>query len=150
GVVDGHADFLAEPYPGFQAVYRVDNVPLDRLRPIVSRANLSLSGGVLSSHGDFEYGPRHKEVHVADVTVQKLRLEYTHSPATAPAEKARGRKVAEAARNPQPEVPVRIDRLRLADSRLGLTSWARDRRFHVYLSNAGLEVTNLSSGFRRG
>jgi len=150
GVLNGHADFLAEPYPGFQAVYRVENVPLDRLRPIVNRANLTLSGGVLASHGDFEYGPRHKDVHIADVTIEKLRLDYTHSPATAPAEKARGRQVAEVAKNPQPEVPVRIDRLRLANSRLGLISWAKDRRFRVYLSNADLDVTNLSSGFRRG
>jgi len=125
----------------------VEGVPLDRLRSIVSRANLTLRGGVLSSHGDFEYGPRHRDVHVADVTIQKLRLDYTHTAATTPAEKA----VKEAAENPQPGgVPVRIDRLRLADSRLGLISWAKDRRFRVYLSNADLDVTNLSSGFRRG
>lgn len=146
GVLDGHADFLAKPYPGVQAVYRVENVPLDRLRPIVNRANLSVRGGVLSSHGDFEFGPRHRDVHVADVTVQKLRLDYTLAPGTTPAEK----KVKEAAENPQPEVPVRIDRVRLTDSLLGLIGQAKDRRFRFYLSNADLDVTNLSSGFRRG
>jgi hypothetical protein len=107
---------------------------------------LSVSGGVRSSHGDFEYGPRHRDVHIADVTVQKLRLDYTHTQATTPVE----RTVKEAAENPQPNVPVRIDRLRLADSRLGLISWAKGQRFRVYLSNADLDVTNLSSGFRRG
>ena len=146
GVLDGHADFLAKPYPGFQAVYRVENVPLDRLRPIVNRANVTVRGGVLSSHGDFEYGPRHRDVHVADVTVQKLRLDYTLAPGTTPVEK----KVKEAAENPQPEVPVRIDRVRLTDSLLGLIGQAKDRRFRFYLSNADLDVTNLSSGFRRG
>jgi hypothetical protein len=146
GVLDGHADFLADPYPGFQAVYRVENVPLDRLRPIVDRAYFSLSGGVLSSHGDFEYGPRHRDVHVADVTVQKLRLDYTHTPATTTVEKV----VEEASENPRPEVPVRIDRIRLTDSRLGLIGRAKDRRFRVFVDNADFEVTNLSSGFRRG
>jgi hypothetical protein len=148
GVLDGHADFLAKPYPGVQAGYRVENVPLDRLRPIVNRANLSVRGGVLASHGDFEYGPRHRDVHVADVTVQKLRLDYTLTPATTtPAEKA----VVEASKNPQPGgVPIRVDRLRLADSRLGLYGQAKDQRFHLYLSNADLDVTNLSSGFIRG
>src|SRR6185295_11925181 len=136
----------AKPYPGVQAVYKVENVPLDRLRPIVNRANLTLRGGVLASHGDFEYGPRHRDVHIADVTVQKLRLDYTLTQGTTPVYK----KVKETAENPQPEVPLRIDRVRLTDSLLGLIGPAKDRRFRVYLSNADLDVTNLSSGFRRG
>ena len=147
GVLNGHADFLAKPYPAFQAVYKVESVPLDRLRPIVQREDLTLSGGILASHGDFEYGPQRRHVHVADVVVQKLLLDYTHKPAApAPVEKA----VAKAAKNPQPAVPVQVDRLRLANSRLGLISWAKDRRFRVYVSSANLDVTNLSSGFRQG
>ncbi|MEA2692103.1 MAG: hypothetical protein QOJ16_1490, partial [Acidobacteriota bacterium] len=35
-VVDGHADFLAEPYPGVHAVYSAEGIPLDRLRPIIA------------------------------------------------------------------------------------------------------------------
>ncbi|HEX9945027.1 MAG TPA: DUF748 domain-containing protein [Thermoanaerobaculia bacterium] len=150
GVLNGRANFLAEPYPAFQATYRVDDVPLSRLRPIGARANLTVSGGILSSHGDFEYGPRHRDVHIADVTVQRLRLDYTHTTATAAAEKARGRKVAEASENPQPRVPVRIDRMRLVNGRLGLVSRAQDKRFRVFVSDADLDVTNISSGFRRG
>jgi hypothetical protein len=150
GVLDGHADFLAEPYPGLHALYKVEDVPLDRLRSIIQRANLTVSGGVLASRGEFEFGPKHREARVDDVTVNGLRLEYTHSPATAGAEKARGREVAEAARNPEPTMPVRVVRLRLRDSRLGLSSQAKDRRFRVFLSGANLDVTNLSSGFREG
>jgi hypothetical protein len=149
GVLDGHADFLAEPYPGFQVAYKVENVPLSRLRPISARANVSVSGGILSSHGDFEYGPRHRDVHIADVTVQGLHLDYFHTPG-APAEEARGRKVAEAAKNPEPAVPVRIDRFRMTNGRVGLVSRARDQKFRVYVSDADLDVTNISSGFRRG
>jgi hypothetical protein len=78
----GNADFLAEPYPAIKAKYQVEAVPLQRLRPIVRRENLTLSGGSLSSHGDFEYGPRHRDVHLADVTVRKLVLDYHHTPAT--------------------------------------------------------------------
>ena len=150
GVLDGHANFLAEPYPAFQAKYRVENIPLERLRPIGSRANLTVRGGALSSYGDFEYGPRHKDVHLADVTVRKLRLDYTHSPVTAGAEKERGEKIAEASEDPTPEVPVRIDRVRIEDGRIGLVSWAKDRRFRVFVDDTDLTVTNISSGFRNG
>jgi hypothetical protein len=150
GVLDGHADFLAEPYPGFHAVYKVENVPLDRLRPLSARANLSLSGGVLSSAGEFEYGPKHREVLISDVLVQKLRLDYLHSAATAAAEEARGRKVAKVAKDAQPAVPVRIERLRLTDSRLGLVSRTEKGRFRLFVNGTDLTVTNLSSGFRQG
>jgi hypothetical protein len=150
GVLDGHADFLAEPYPGIHALYQVEKVPLDRLRSIVARANLKVSGGVLASRGEFELGPKHREVRVDDVTVGGLRLDYLHSPATAAAEEARGRKVAEAAKDQRPAVPVRVVRLALVDSRLGLVSQAKDRPFRVYVDHTDLEVTNLSSGFREG
>jgi hypothetical protein len=150
GVLNGHADFLAKPYPGAKAVYRVENVPLDRLRPIVQRANLTLSGGFLSSHGDLELGPKHRQVHVVDATARQLHLEYTHSPATAAAEERRGKKVAAVAKDPTPEVPVRIDRFAIQDGRLGYIGWAKEKRFHVFVDDADLTVTGLSTGFREG
>jgi hypothetical protein len=149
GVLDGHANFLAEPFPAFQAKYRVENVPLERLRPIGSRANLTVRGGALSSYGDFEYGPKHKDVHIADVTVRKLRLDYTHSPATAAAEERRAEKVAEVSEGSAP-VPVRIDRVRIEDGRVGLVSWAKDRKFRVFVDDTDFSMTNISSGFRNG
>jgi len=148
--VNGNADFLAEPYPGVHALYRVENVPLDRLRPIVQRENVTISGGALSSRGEFEYGPRHREARIADVTVRGLHLDYTHTRATAPAEKARGKEVVRAAKNPEPAMLVEIQRMRVVDGNLGLLTPAKDRRLRVYLGHANLDVTNLSSGFRQG
>jgi len=149
-VLDGNADFLAEPFPGVHAVYKVENVPLDRLSTFGKRANLTLSGGALSSQGEVEYGPKHREAKIADVTVRGLRLDYTHTTATAPAEKARGKEVAKVAKDQQPAMPVEIERLRLVDGNLGLITPAKDRRVRVYVSGADLDVTNLSSGFRQG
>lgn len=77
-------------------------------------------------------------------------MEYVHTPATAAAEKERGRKVAEVAKDQQPEMPVRIERLELVDSRLALSGPANDRRFRVFVDHADFVVTNLSSGFRNG
>jgi hypothetical protein len=149
-VLDGNADFLAEPFPGVHAFYKVENVPLNRLRSFGEKANLTLSGGSLSSKGEFEYGPKHREARIADVTVKRLRLDYTHSAATASAEKARGKEVAKAAKNPEPAMPVAIERLRLTDSNLGVITPVKDRRFRFFVDGANLEVTNVSSGFRQG
>src|ERR1700681_2892251 len=119
GVLDGSADFLSEPYPGVHAFYRVSNVPLDRLRPLSAKANLSLRGGSLASNGEFEYGPRHKEVRIDDVSVRGLNLDYIHSTATAAAERAREKKVAAVAHNPSPPVPLLIKHVLLTRSNVG-------------------------------
>ncbi len=148
--VDGNADFLAVPYPGVHALYRVQNIPLDRLRPFGEKANLTLAGGALSSHGEVEYGPRHREARIAEVVVNRLRLDYTHTAATAPAEKARGKKVATAVKNPEPGMPVAVERLSLVDSDLRGDHAGEGGRFRFFVDRANLDVTNLSSGFRRG
>jgi hypothetical protein len=152
--IDGNADFLSVPYPGVHAFYKAQNIPLDRLRPFGERANLTLSGGTLSSRGEVEYGPRHREARIADVVVNRLRLDYTHTAATAAAEKARGKQVAaevkKVAQNPEPPMPVAIQRLRLIDGNLGVITPLKDRRFRFFVDGANLDVTNISSGFQRG
>jgi uncharacterized protein DUF748 len=144
-VVDGHADFLAEPYPGVHAVYSAERIPLERLRPITSRANLSLKGGVLASKGECELGPRHREVRVDDVTIRGLRLDYLHSAATTAAEQTRAAK-AEAAVSREPTIPIRVVRLRLLGGELGLVNRAKDPPFRIFLDGLDLNVTDFSTG----
>jgi len=149
-VLDGNADFLANPYPGVHALYRVSNIPLDRLRPLSAKANLSLRGGTLASNGEVEYGPRHKEVQIADVSIRGLDLDYIHATATAAAEKAREKKVAAVARNPSPPVPTLIKHLLLTRSRVGVVNKVPGHNFHLFVDGGELEVTNISTGFRNG
>ena len=152
--LDGHADFLSVPYPGVHAFYKGQNIPLDRLRPFGERANLTLTGGTLSSRGEVEYGPKHREARIADVIVRDLRLDYIHTTATATAEKARGKKVGaevkKVAENPEPPMPVEVRSLRLIDGNLGLVTPAKDRRVRLFVNGANLDVTNLSTGFQKG
>jgi hypothetical protein len=149
-VLNGNADFLANPYPGVHAIYRVSNVPLDRLRPLSAKANLTLRGGTLASNGEFEYGPRHKEVRVDDVSVRGLDLDYLHATATAAAEKAREKKVAAVARDTSPPVPTLIKHILLTRSRVGVINKVPGHDFHFFVDGGELEVTNISTGFRNG
>jgi len=132
-VLDGNADFLANPYPGVHAVYRVSNVPLDRLRPLSAKANLSLRGGTLASNGEFEYGPRHKEVRIDDVSVRGLDLDYIHAAATAASREGPGEKVAAVARNPSPPVPTLIKHILLTRSRVGVINKVPGHDFHLFV-----------------
>lgn len=149
-VLDGNADFLANPYPGVHALYRVSHIPLDRLRPLSAKANLTLRGGTLASNGEFEYGPQHKEVRIDDVAVSGLDLDYLHTTATAAAEKAREKRVAVVARNPSPPVPTLIKHILLTRSRLGVVNKVPGHDFHLFVDGGELEVTNISTGFRNG
>ncbi|HSS48426.1 MAG TPA: DUF748 domain-containing protein [Thermoanaerobaculia bacterium] len=149
-VLNGNADFLANPYPGVHAVYRVSNIPLDRLRPLSAKANLTLRGGTLASNGEFEYGPRHKEVRIDDVSVRGLDLDYLHTTETAAAEKAREKKVAAVARETSPPVPTLIKHILLTRSRVGVINQVPGHDFHLFVDGGELEVTNISTGFRNG
>lgn len=150
GVIEGHMDFLSKPHPGIHALYKLEKVPLERLGMFSSRANMELEGGVLDSNGEFEYGVKHQEAHIEDVTVHGLKLDYVHSAATASAEKERAAEAAEAVQDDTPTMPVKIDRLRLADSLVGWVNRAADKPYRLFVSDADLSVTNISSGFKEG
>ena len=150
GILEGHANFLSEPYPGIHALYKLEKVPLERLGMISSRANLELEGGVLDSNGEFEYGPKHREAHIEDVTIHGLKLDYVHTAATAGAEKERAAQAAEVAQDDNAPMPVKIDRFRLNDSVVGWVNRDADDPYRLFVSDADLTVTNVSSGFKEG
>jgi hypothetical protein len=149
-VVKGHANFLSKPYPGVHVLYQLSQVPLERLDVLSARANLDLDGGILGSKGEVEYSPKHREAHVTDLDVDNLRLDYIHTAATASAEKDRAEAVSNAAKDDQPEMLVKVDRLQFRDGNFGLVNRDADHPYRVYVSGTELTVTNLSSGFREG
>ncbi|HSN87190.1 MAG TPA: DUF748 domain-containing protein [Thermoanaerobaculia bacterium] len=150
GVLEGHMDFLSEPHPGIHALYKLEKVPLERLGMFSSRANLELEGGVLDSNGELEYGVKHQEAHIEDVTIHGLKLDYVHTAATAGAEKERAAQAAEAVQDDNAPMPVKIDRFRLNDSVVGLVNRNADDPYRLFVSDADLTVTNISSGFKQG
>lgn len=152
GVLDGHADFLAKPFPGIHTVFQLDKVSLDALKPMIARVNLSLKGGVLAARGRVEYSAKQKFAQLADLSIRGLRLDYIHTAATAGAESARKAKVQKAAKEAanRSDLTLRIDRLEIADADLGLVNRAKEPPYRVYLSNAELVVTNLSNQFVQG
>ncbi len=147
GVVDGHADFLAEPYAGFHVVYKLKKVPLDSFRPLIQRSNMILKGGVLASNGEIEYAPRFKFAHVQDVSIDGLRLDWVHTPSTAsaePAVKKNVKKVAQKAAN-NPGVVFRLDKFEILHSTIGLINKTKTPAYRISLTDANLRVTNLSN-----
>jgi len=152
GVIDGNADFLSEPFAGFHVVYKLQKVPLDNFRPITARSNLTLKGGLLASEGEIEYAPRAKFAHVKEVSIDGLHLDYIHTLPTAAAENAVKKTVKAAAKKAanNPRIVLKLDRLELVHSTLGLINKAKTPAYRLYLAGANLRVTNLTNHATEG
>jgi hypothetical protein len=146
GVVEGNANFLADPFPAWHARYRIEKVPLDRLQQFGERSNYELHGGALSSHGELEYGPRVKVVDVVEALFENVRFDYVHSAATAAAERRRGEAVAAAAKKAEDSpVVMRLDRLALTGGQVGFVNRAAHPNYRLYVDRANLEILNMSN-----
>jgi hypothetical protein len=151
-VMDGHANFLAEPFPGIHTIVKLEKVPLEYFHPMIARSNLSVKGGVLWMDGEIEYAPHFQLVHLTDLTLRDLKLDYIHTAATAGAETARKQQVAQAAKQStdREDRVMKLDRLRIENSEVGLVNRAKSPGYRVFVSGLNLEVTNLSNHFVEG
>jgi hypothetical protein len=152
GEIDGHANFLAQPQIGLNTLFALERVPLDYFRPMLSRANLSIREGFLSTHGRIEFAPTVKVAHVEDLIIDRVRLDYVHTAGTAAAEDRRAEKVQKAVRKASnaPSLLVRLDQFRLKNSNIGMVNKAKDPPYRVFLSGVNLDVANISNQFRDG
>ena len=151
GVIDGKANFLAVPYPAFNARLMLEKVPLDNFKPLVARTNLSLRNGLLSASGDIEYAPQIKKAHLKELTVQGMEIEYIHTAGTAAAEKRRAEMVVKAARVVgKSSIDLRIDQARFTRCTVGLVNKAARNPYRVFLADADLNISNVSNDFSQG
>src|SRR5216683_8253827 len=87
--IDGHANFLEEPFPGARAQYTIANVPLSAFDPEIRQINIAVSGGRLASSGLLEYSPKVTRVDIDNATIDGVDVGYVHSLATQQAEAQR-------------------------------------------------------------
>ena len=150
--LDGRADFLAEPHPGLDVALRLDDVQLDYFKPLANRYNLSIREGRLSLSGLVEYGPTVARLMLGRVLIERVALDYTHTPQTAKAEQARVEQTARTARQMAnaPAVQLRIDRLDVVKSTFGFLNRAASPPYRVALTDADIRVEHLSNQARDG
>jgi Domain of Unknown Function (DUF748) len=145
-VVDGNANFLADPIPAWHARYRLARVPLGDFQQFGATSPYELRSGLLSSHGDLEYGPRFKQIDVAELLLEGVRLDYVHAASTAAIEHLRHEQMVEAAKEAETsEVDMRLDRLLLTDGQVGFVNRATKPPYRLYVDRANLEILNMSN-----
>ncbi len=146
-VLDGDANFLAEPHPGLEASLSLDGVALDYFRPITERYNVTVRGGVLSSSGEVEYAPTAKIVTLHAVSVRGADIEYVHKPETAAAEKQTAAQIRETAKGltNQPDVLLRVDDVHIRRSTFTFRNVAASTPYRVSLVDAQIRLSNVSN-----
>ncbi|HEY7203767.1 MAG TPA: DUF748 domain-containing protein [Methylomirabilota bacterium] len=150
--LDGHADFLATPYPAVEGALWLERIALDYFRPLTNRYNLSVRNGTLSLEGGFEVGPNITRVSLDQVRVQGVALEYTHTRETAGAEKARVERTAEVARRATrtPTAQLAIKRLDVTGSTLAFVNRAASPPYRLQLTETDIALQHLSNQPRDG
>ena len=151
-VLHGHADFLAEPFPGIHVLLNLERIPIDYFRPVIARSNLAIQNGILGLAGEIEYAPHVRLAHLQDLTIRNMRLDYIHTAPTAAAERVRREQVVKAAKQASrdPETVIRVDQLALEDCDFGLVNKAKSPGYRVFVAPVTVRLENFSNGFQAG
>jgi len=150
-LIDGNADFLAEPHLGVKGVIQLTDIALDPFRPITNRVNVAVHGGTLSARGRVEYAPTVKMVDLEQASIAGVRVDYVHTrtdPGVAQKAAVTERATHEATK--REDMILRVGDFRVTGATLGLVNKAVTPEYRMFLSDADLHVRNLSNRQNEG
>ena len=150
--VDGHANFLEEPFPGARAHYTITNVPLSAFDPEIRQVNIAVHGGRVTSYGLLEYSPKVTRVEVNHATIADVRVGYIHSPGT---QKQEAQRVKETGKqierqNNRAAVDIIVSQLDIKHSNFSYTDQTANPNYRLFINDTDLTLKNLSNHQRQG
>ena len=146
-VLDGNADFLADPHPGVKANVKLDDIALSYFEPVVRRYDVALKGGLLSLDGLVEFAPTFRQVDLARATISNVRLDWVHTRADKSLTATAGTTVAKTTREvaDRPDMVLRLRELRIRGSDLGVIDRGASPEYRVFVTNTDATITNLGN-----
>jgi len=150
--VDGRANYLMKPYPGFLTNFVIKHVPLGAATPASHHINIMIRGGSLSSNGTVEYSPAVTNVNVYNATIDSVNLSYVHLAQTQSAEKQRIIKTGKSIQkqNNRPAVNLDVQELDIKNSRLDFKDQDSDPPYVLFIADTNMRIENLSNHAERG
>jgi len=150
--IDGHANYLEEPFPGARAQYTIANVPLSAFDPEIRQINIDVSGGRLSSNGLLEYSPKITRVDVDNATIDEVNVGYFHSPATKQAEAQRvkdtGKQIEK--QNNRQAVDITVRDFDITHSNFSYTDKTSNPNYRLFINDTDLTIKHLSNHQTQG
>jgi Domain of Unknown Function (DUF748) len=150
--IDGHANFLEEPFPGARARYTIANVPLSAFDPEIRQINIAVSGGRLSSAGLLEYSPKVTRVDVDNATIDRVGIGYVHAPATQQAEAQRVKETGKQIKkqNNRPAVHISVREFDITHSDFLFTDKTANPNYKLFINDTDIALKNLSNHQNQG
>jgi hypothetical protein len=146
-VLDGRANFLAEPHPGVNAQVSLDGIDLDYFKAVTNRYNVTVRKGQLAAQGRIEYAPTVKALDLDQATIRNIEVEYIHTPAKAGVVQEVTAKTAQTAQavSNEPGILLRARELRVVESTVGFVNRATTPAYRAFLSPMDLTIRNFSN-----
>ena len=145
--VDGHCDFLREPYAALKGHVELERVALDYFKPIAARYGFRLEQGTFGGRGDLEYSPTVAMVDLQEVRVDSLRGDYAFRKQTnkpvARAAQATADKAKEVSN--KPDVVLRARRVVVNNASLGFVNQDVTPEYRVFMTDTNLLVENFTN-----
>jgi hypothetical protein len=150
--IDGHANYLEEPFPGARAQFTIKNVPLNAFDPEIRQINIVVSGGRLFSSGLIEYSPKIIRVQVDNASIDRVGVGYVHSPATRQAEAQRvketGKQIEK--QNNRAAVDISVREFDITHSSFSYTDKTKEPNYRMFFTDANIALRNLSNHQQQG
>ncbi len=149
-LVDGNADFLAEPHVSFKTDLSLDNIALDYFKPLIERHNFSVQRGTLSANGNMEYAANTKYINIPEIRVKEVNAEYINRTADSAPETA-AKKVDKAAKeySDAPTLAVNVDKVYI-NGRLGFLNTARSPQYRIFWDPCEVQISNFTNQSKDG
>jgi len=150
--IDGHANFLEQPFPGARAQYTITNVPLSAFDPEIRQVNLTVNGGQLASNGLLEYSPKITRVQVNKASISGVAVSYVHSPTTKEQEARRAKEAGEQVekQNNRSAVDIIVRDFELNHSDFSYTDQTSSPHYKLFMNNTDLTLRNFSNQQQQG
>ena len=150
--VDGYANFLGKPHPWAKADLDLSDMDLSYFNPIMTRHNVSIRRGTLSTKGALEYNPRIAVINLKNLDINGAEVDYLHLPQTVAAEKKRVRQVVRTAKelSNEPASKIRIDVLRIKASNFGYVNRTTQPNYRLSIDQMEANLRNFSNQITEG
>jgi hypothetical protein len=145
--LDGYANFLGEPHPWAKADLDLGDMDLSYFNPIITRYNISIRKGTLSTKGVLEYNPRISVVNLKNLDINGADIDYLHLPQTVAVEKKRVRQVVRTVKklSNEPDSRIRIDVLRIKASNFRYVNKTTRPNYNLSIDQMEADLRNFSN-----
>ena len=144
-LVDGNADFLAEPHVSFKTDLSLENIALDYFKPLIEPHNFAVHKGTLSANGNMEYAANTKYINIGEVRVRDANAEYINRTADSAPETA-AKKVDKVAKeySDAPTLAVNVDKVYI-NGRFGFLNTARNPQYRIFWDPCEVQISNFTN-----